>query len=125
MKVICCGSRSWADRWTIHKRLATYPIGTIIVHGASSGGGADLIVDELAHDLGLPVIRVPVNDQDRERARRIGRPRFAPLARNLRMLDEHPDADHLDAYWCDESPGTGHMVSEARRRGLPVTVIPG
>ena len=119
MKVICCGSRSWTDSFTIRCALATYPDTTTVVHGASPGGGADLLADEAARRLGFTVVRVPIADIDRRRARSR---RQAPILRNLRMLDEHPDADRLEAFWDGKSPGTRHMIGEARRRGLLVTV---
>jgi hypothetical protein len=116
VKVIVCGSRSFTGYWVIYRRLQKLPAGSVIVHGASPGGGADQLADRAARLLGHTVIPVPIDDGDRARAG--GYPKRAPIFRNLRMLDEHPDAEVVLAYWDGESPGTGQMVGEARRRGL-------
>lgn len=119
MKVIVTGSRGWTDADKIRRRLALLPHGAVVVHGQSRGGGADTIADKIARELGYTVIPVPVNAQDRARART---PRQAPILRNIRMFDEHPDANHVEAFWDGESPGTRHAMNEASRRGVPVVL---
>lgn len=118
MKVIVCGSRSFTGYWVIYRRLAKLPPGSTVVHGQSPGGGADALADRAARCLGHTVIPVPINDADRARAG--GYPKRAPIFRNLRMLEEHPDADAVLAYWDGESPGTQQMIAETKRRGLPL-----
>ncbi len=47
--------------------------------------------------------------------------RRAGLDRNVRMLDSKPDL--ALAFWDGQSRGTGHTITEARRRNIPVTVV--
>ena len=121
MKVIACGSRTWTDAATILARLDQFPPGTIIVHGRSSGGGADDLIDLMARRLGFTVIPMPVEDEDRRRAGR--NQRRAPIFRNMRMFREHPDATLVIAFWDGASPGTRHMRDEARRRRVEIDVV--
>ena len=123
MKVIVFGSRSWAYPGIIWRRFRQFPPGTVIVHGASRGGGADLHADEIGKAQGLTVIPVPVNDVDRHLAKAKGRPRMAPILRNIRMCDEHPDAELAIGFWDGRSPGSKHMKGECERRGIPVEII--
>lgn len=123
MKVVVFGSRGWTDGWTICERLMKLPSDTVIVHGASPGGGADALADTEARLLGLTVIPVPIEAQDRAKARAMGRPRFAPLARTVRMFDEHPDVELAIGFWDGESPGSRFTRDEATKRGIPVEII--
>lgn len=121
-KVIVCGSREGISRIRVGERISELPEGTVIVHGRSPGGGTDDYADFYAREFGYTVITVPINDADRRRARAMSRPKFAPIARNIRMYDEHPDASLVIAFWNGESPGTKQMIDEGRRRGVPVEV---
>jgi hypothetical protein len=120
MKVIVFGSRTWHYHGEIWRRFRQLPPDTIIVHGASKGGGADQHADEIARAQGLTVIPVPVNAEDRRRAVAKGRPRMAPILRNIRIYDEHPDAEIAIGFWDGKSPGSKHMRDEGERRGIPV-----
>lgn len=115
-----CGSRSWNRPSLIGKRLSKLPPGSTIVHGKSPGGGADELADAYGRALGHDMIPVPINDTDRRRA---GKTRRAPILRNLRMLDEHPDIEVVLAFWDGESPGTRHMIDEAENRGIRVEIL--
>lgn len=111
MRVLICGSRSWDDIQTIRMRLVTLPPDTVIVHGAAPG--ADTIAGMLATDFGFTVEAHPA-DWDRHGKR-------AGIVRNLAMLDTHPDL--VVAFYDGVSRGTGHTISEARRRGIAVEVV--
>lgn len=117
MKVLVCGSRSWADVEAIRERLRKLPRGTTIVHGAARG--ADQLAGTVAGQLGLTMLAFPINDDDRLRA---GSTRLAPIFRNLRMLDE-PHIDLVLAFWDGTSSGTAQALHEARRRGIPVEIV--
>ena len=91
MKIIACGSRAWEDVGSVWERLFLLPEGSFVVHGHSPGGGADKIIDTCARGMGHRVIRVTISAEDSERAG--ARQRRAPIFRNLRMYDEHPDAE--------------------------------
>jgi hypothetical protein len=122
-KVLVFGSRSWTDRQRIRDRLGELLSGTIVVHGQSPGGGADLIADEEARALGFGVVPVPISADDRKRAQVIGRPRLAPILRNIRMLNEHPDIAYAIGFWDGKSPGSRHMRDECRLRNIPVEIV--
>jgi len=117
VKVIVFGSRSWTNRLAIRERLARLPAGSIVVHGKSPGGGADLFADEEARALGFSVIPVPINADDRAKA---GTTRSAPIHRNVRMARTHRDADVAIGFWDGVSPGTRHMTNAALDVGVPV-----
>lgn len=122
MKVLVAGSRArfLANPFTtslqIHTRLAELPVGSVVVHGASPGGGVDQMADRAARGLGLTVIPVSINAQDRRNA--VGR--NAPILRTLRLLDEHPDLELALVWWDGESPGTRFTLSEVTARRIPV-----
>ena len=109
MKVLVAGSRArfLANPFTtslqIHTRLAQLPAGSVVVHGASPGGGVDLMADSAAESLGLTVIAVPISRDDRRRARG----RNAPILRTLRLLHEHPDLERALVWWDGSSPAPG------------------
>jgi len=90
------------------------------VHGASPGGGADAHADTAGHALGFKVIPVPINEDDRQRARGTRR---APIIRTLRMLSNHPDAELAIGFMDGETPGSAFTRDECKRRGIPVEVI--
>ncbi len=50
----------------------------------------------------------------------MGRPRFAPLARTLRMLNDHPDADLAIGFRDGDTPGSTFTNKELVKRGIPV-----
>jgi hypothetical protein len=120
VKLIACGSRTWKDGARVRRRLAALPAASTIVVGASPGGGADLHASIFGAVLGHTIIHVPINADDRRRA---GITRRAPILRNLRMFNEHPDVELLLAFWDGKSQGTDMMIGEAHRRGIPYEVI--
>ena len=82
------------------------------MHGGA--GGADSIAGQEAEKLGLLVeIHKPDYEQHPHRG--------APLKRNTKMADL--GADLCIAFWMERSTGTAHMISEARRCGIPVEII--
>ena len=109
MKVLVAGSRArylanpFATSLQIHTRLAEFPADTIVVHGASPGGGVDRMADSAARSLGLEVVAVPISDEDRRRSTG----RNAPILRTLRLLHEHPDLERALVWWDGSSPAPG------------------
>ena len=59
MRVIVCGSRTWIDYDTIHRRLSSLPKDTIIITGGALG--ADSIATAIARELGLKCVEVPAD----------------------------------------------------------------
>ena len=117
------GSRSWTDAEAIRDRLALLPAGSLVVHGASSGGGADLIADREARKLGHHPLPMPVNKDDRDKAWSMGRPRMAPILRNVRMVAAHRNADLAIGFWDGRSSGSRYMREECGRCGIPVEIV--
>jgi hypothetical protein len=111
MRVLVCGSRSWTDEAAIQRALEGLPPGpTTILHGGARG--ADQLAGRIAKRLGYSV---EVHEADWRIGRRAG------LERNMRMLDSKPDL--VLTFWDEQSRGTGHTITEARRRNIPVVVV--
>jgi hypothetical protein len=116
MKVLVTGSRKFADPFAaslaINERIANLPAGVTVIHGGALG--ADQMAAEAAERLGLP-IQAFYADWDKHGKK-------AGIIRNLQMLAERPDL--VIAFWNGSSRGTGHTITEARKRSIPVEVIP-
>lgn len=116
VKVMVCGSRDFTDPFqaslAIGARLRELPPRCTILHGAARG--ADRIAAEAAHRHGHTVIPYPP-DKDRPSPQRFHE-------RNDRMLDEQPDL--VLAFWDGQSRGTLSVIEKAKRRGIPLEVVP-
>jgi hypothetical protein len=111
--VLVCGSRGWADRTAIERRLRRLAPGTVVLHGGARG--ADRLAGTVATELGLQVEVMPAQW---DRYRRAAGPR-----RNLAMLARRPDL--VIAFVTPSlaaSAGTRHTVTAARARGIPVEI---
>lgn len=129
MRVLVCGGRDYADRAHVRFTLAVWPISDstmpkgakgirwdirdaakvdalTIVHGAAKG--ADSLAGEIAHDLGYRVVAHPADWATHGKA--------AGPIRNKAMLDT--GVDLVVAF--PGGRGTAHMVSIARKAGVPV-----
>lgn len=114
MKILVCGDRNWVKRGII-KRVISQSGATVIIHGDC--WGADRIAGEIASSMGLEVRAFPADWAKFGKA--------AGPSRNKLMLLEKPDrviAFHDDI---ENSKGTKHMVSSARKAGIPVSIISG
>lgn len=112
MRLLVCGSRDWTDERAIWQELFVLPRDTVVIHGGAKG--ADSIADTIARKLGMKVeVYLP-------EWRRWGN--SAGIMRNLRMLYE-AKPDRVYAFATGPTPGTSHMVSVARRAGVPTTVL--
>lgn len=114
MKVLVCGSRAWTDGDAIRERLAQLPRGVEIIAGGARG--ADRLAATIARSLGFAVTEFPAN----WRPNGTYDPR-AGMERNLRMLDQQPEL--VIAFWIDGSTGTGHTVTNATERKIPVEIV--
>lgn len=115
MKVIFCGDRRWYDYHTIFDRMAKLPHDALIITGGADG--ADAIAELCAKDQGRePYLHViPAVWEFGHKA--------GPI-RNREMLAMEPDlviAFHANYA---TSKGTRDCVEEAKRRGIPVEMIP-
>ncbi|MFQ5853181.1 MAG: SLOG family protein, partial [Candidatus Binatia bacterium] len=111
MKVLVWGSRQWTYRDSIEKRLRMLPAGTTIISGAARG--VDSIAASIGRTLGLGVREFPAEWN------KFGR--SAGYRRNLVMLEQ--DLDLVIAFHMGNSPGTGHAIEHARKKGIPTEVI--
>lgn len=114
MRVIVAGSRDITSKAVVMAALreaflweAINP--TCIVSGKARG--VDQLGEQIARDAGLPIDSHPANWN--LHGRRAG------FLRNEEMAES---ADALVAVWDGSSPGTKHMISVARARGLRVYV---
>jgi hypothetical protein len=116
MKILITGDRNWTDRATMRRVLEkfdttfkNFDIDQIkFIHGGASG--ADSMGGLIARELGWNVTIYPADWKKYGRG--------AGPIRNGLMLDEEPDfviAFHNDL---ENSKGTKHCVTEARKRGL-------
>lgn len=119
MKVLVCGSRDWVDRKIIRERLLKLPPDTIIIEGGCGHGfgptGVDLLARAVALEIGFEVVEFPAAWKKYGNA--------AGPIRNIKMLNTKPHlviAFHDDI---DNSKGTKHTVTEARKRGIEVEII--
>lgn len=111
MRCIIAGGRQFDDYETLCEVMACFPEVSKVVSGCAAG--ADTLGIEWARSKGLPVDEFPAKWT--RHGRRAGFIRNTTMARN---------ADMLVAFWDGVSPGTRHMIKEARKQGLTVRVVP-
>jgi hypothetical protein len=113
-RILVCGDRHYYDVTLIEFYLEKISSDAVIIHGAARG--ADLLAEECARKLQLDYMGFPARWKQHGKA--------AGPIRNNRMLDiGKPDfvlAFHNDI---KRSKGTAHMISQARKRGIPVMII--
>ncbi len=116
MRILVCGDRVWADEKKMqevfddleydHKDIT-------IIEGEARG--ADLMARKLGEKMGWDIEAYPANWIKYKKA--------AGPIRNTKMLKLNIDlviAFHSDI---ENSKGTKHCITEAKRRGIPVTLI--
>lgn len=112
VRVLICGSRDFAPTYLIKERIDRLPEGAEVIHGGARG--ADSIAALYSVGIGLRVRSFPAD------WKRLGR--RAGIVRNIEMLGDGPDL--VIAFWDGKSRGTKHTITEARRLGIKVEVIP-
>ena len=110
MRVLVCGSRTWANARVIITRLDQLPDGAAIIEGGAPG--ADSIAGAYANSRGLPHVMVPANWTMYGKA--------AGPIRNGWMLDLQPNL--VIAFQHNSSRGTQNTIDQARQRGIPVEI---
>lgn len=110
MKTIIAGSRSIADPNIVSEAIAAS--GFTITEMVSGGArGVDRLGENWASAANIPIKRfIPDWDSHGKRA---------GFFRNTEMAEY---ADALIAIWDGKSRGTGHMISEAAKEGLQISV---
>lgn len=112
MKAIICGGRDYSDYLTLSICLDNchkwWKFKLVITGGAK---GADSLAHRWAKDKNIPTQVMPADWDTHGRS--------AGPIRNQAMLNEHPDI--VIAF--KGGVGTEHMISIARRAGVPVFII--
>lgn len=118
-RILICGDRNWDDAPAIDRALFGYKslIGDGVM-GVISGmaRGADSIAAQWARDWHIPLLAYPADWNKHGRS--------AGPIRNIEML-EHGKPDVVYAFHDNlaESKGTKHMVSIAKRAGIPTYIV--
>ena len=114
IRVIIAGGRDFKGNESfmlkLDAQLKHLPEEVQIVSGCAKG--ADTFGEEYAESRGLSVAKFPADWKN------LGR-KAGPL-RNIQMAEY---ADAVIAFWDGQSRGTFHMMTEARKRNMPVRVI--
>lgn len=112
MQVLFCGSRKWKNLEIIYDVLSTLPADAVVLH--CQAAGADQLVGSIAKKMGFNV--KPLKHIDETDV-------SDTPTRALQMLAENPDlviAFHADIA---SSIGTKHILTEARKRKIPVKLV--
>lgn len=114
-RVVVAGSRSFQDKELLFSKLDFFlqnrkPEEIEIVSGTARG--ADTMGEKYAQARGLKVKRFPAEWD------RFGK--SAGYRRNEQMVTY---ADALVAFWDGHSPGTRHMISLCKKKGMPMRVV--
>ena len=111
MRVLICGSRSWADYDAIEILVKSFEKSTVVIQGMCRG--ADLMAKNAALKHELAVEDYPAEWE------RFGK--SAGPIRNAQMLEEGaPDIVYAFHSDISRSKGTKDMVEKARAKGIPV-----
>jgi hypothetical protein len=112
MRILFCGDRNWSNYKVICDVMADFNP-EVVIEGEARG--ADLLAADAAEYFGIPVLRFPANWEKYHRA--------AGPIRNTQMLTEGKP-DMVMAFHDDitASKGTGNMIAQARKHGIPVKV---
>jgi YspA, cpYpsA-related SLOG family len=117
MRVIVAGSMNWTDMESLRRELRKLPADAIVIHGDCAG--ADALAGQIAREeLGLVVVPMAKNDEDRSR---YARDSWKGL--NERMLAGGADlilAFHPDLGQPGKARGSGHLIELAIARGIEV-----
>lgn len=112
-KYVFSGSRHWKDEETIARILAKHvPEGSVVAHG--NARGVDEIVDRVANRGLYTVIRFHADWDKHKKA--------AGPIRNREMLEVRPEMCICIHENISGSRGTKDMLTECRRRGIPVVL---
>ena len=112
MRTIIAGGRNISELTDICEAVNRCGFGNDISEVVSgTAPGADRLGEMWANTYGVPIKRFPAEWN--------GNGKAAGIIRNCEMAAY---AEALIAIWDGISPGTRHMISEARRRGLRVFV---
>lgn len=116
MRILCCGDRYWNKAGLITQVLLEHvKAGDVVVHGMAKG--ADTLAGKIAE--GMEGVTVEGYPADWVRYKKAAGP-----IRNQQMLDSSIDLVLAFHENLEQSRGTKHMVTIARKAGIPVKVFP-
>jgi hypothetical protein len=121
MRVLIIGATAWTNAEAIRQELRRLPTDSVIIHGDAPG--ADALAGQIGRELGLTVVRMTKNSDDR---RRYGRAAWKGL--NERMLQQGVAlvlAFHTELLDPSRAHGTRHAIQLAQGQGVLVRVIDG
>jgi hypothetical protein len=117
MNIVICGSRDFKD-YTFFEKEADHIISgktdVILISGGAKG--TDTLAESYALQKGYKKdetffeIKADWNTHGKK----------AGMIRNSEMIKV---ADMVIAFWDGKSPGTGHMVKEAKRKNIPLVIV--
>jgi hypothetical protein len=119
MRILITGSRHWTNEAQITEKLLELRerYGFIeIAHGASKGGGVDLIVSRAANKLGISQTPFPVLPRD-------GNHRGAPINRNKRMVMSFMPDLVVGFRSEGKSNGTDQTLAYAQQLGYATEIV--
>ena len=114
MRVLICGDRNWSDYKTIEEEMKELPKDSVIIHGCARG--ADTLTGIIAKKLGFKVLEFPA---DWKRYGKIA----APIRNRQMIVEGKPDKVLAFHNNISESKGTANMIKQAKKFGIPVTLI--
>lgn len=118
MRVLISGPRSWKDPIVIKKRLALLPPDVTIVVGYDPKRRYPPGVDKMTYG----IAKAWKMDVEPHPADWDGLGKRAGILRNYEMLD-YPVPHLVIAFWDGKSTGTGHVITTARMRSIPLEII--
>ena len=115
--IIVTGDRNWDDGRLINERLATYPDGTLLLHGEAKG--ADTLAGRLSKANRLVEMKIPYISW---LGRSGGPARNATMLRVLLALEATGFTVAVEAFHDDlsASAGTYDMMTTAKAKGVKV-----
>jgi hypothetical protein len=108
--VIVSGSRHWADRAAIERRLGKYPEGALVLHGAATG--ADSLAAEVASTLGMTPVPHPYFGELNTQG---GPVRNSLLIELGKVYESYRYRVSVEAFPMPDSVGTLDLIAKARK----------
>jgi hypothetical protein len=115
VRVLICGSRYFCDRSAVEALVVTFPLDTVVIHGAAPG--ADSLAGACARTAGLEVEEYPADWKQFGRA-------AGPIRNKQMLVEGKPDIVYaFPGGLLNTTIGTKNMVMQARKAGIEVVVF--
>ena len=113
MKILVCGSRTFADEDLLGEVLGEQNNGISITIISGGARGADMLAEAWAEEYGFNKI-IHHADWDTHG-------KSAGFIRNQQMIDENPDL--VIAFWDGKSKGTKHTLGLAKQKKIRTLLV--